>query len=380
MRKLLTISILILLAACSGKESESTDKKNILENLTFSVDTVLIDPGDELIDLRFGIIKSDISSDQKYLYHIQPSSSVFSVIDLDQLKLVSQQTLPKEGPDAVPNMPQTLKVLNEQEIFIHGFEVTGAYSIEGEKLRDLRISIDGYEDTDRISEYSISYSLTPSFKNQKLYSLPVNDSSKVTSFAVGSLVDLKGKVISLPEFEPLAKFSLIYKDGNSYSGANAGSIVLYVEDGRTIIHSYATNSLYIYLPETDSLAFKSYQFELTPNSKKIPASNEFSSMEEFRKVAKETSEDISFGKIFKDEKSNQYYRFGSIVKQKSSEDEKTKSDVYLFAFDKDLNLIGEKSLPTLSSQPYDAFFKDGKLWAYVNVEDELGFAVFTFDF
>ncbi|WP_425636895.1 DUF4221 family protein [Algoriphagus yeomjeoni] len=380
MKRLLTISLLALLAACGAKESESPEQKNILENLTYLVDTVVVDPGEELIDLKYGIIKSDISRDQKYLYHLQPSSSVFSVIDLDQLKLISQQTLAKEGPNAVPDFPQTLKVLNENELFIHGFRITGVYNLDGEKLRDLKISIDGYEDTEKVSEYSISYALTPSFKYQKLYSLPVNDSTRVTSLAVGSLVDLKGKVIALPEFEPLSKFSLIYREGNSYSGANTGSIVLNVEEGRTIIHSNATNSLYIYLPETDSLAFKSYQFDLVPNSKKVPVTNDLTSMEEFRRVAKETSEDISFGKIFKDEKTNQYYRFASIVKSKSSEEEETKSDVYLFAFDPDLNLIGEKSLPSLRSQPSDPFFKDGKLWSYVNVEDELGFAVFTFDF
>ena len=380
MKKLLTIPLLALLASCGGKDSESTEQKNILENLTYSVDTVVVDSGEDLIDLKYGMIKSDISSDQKRLYHLQPSSSVFSIIDLDQLKLISQQTLAKEGPDAIPDFPQTVKVLNEQEMFLHGFRITGVFSIKGEKLKDLSISFDGYEDTEEISEFSIAYALTPSFKDQKLYSLPVNDSTRVTSFAVGSLLDLKGKVVSLPEFEPLSKFSLMYKEGNSYSGANTGNINLQVEDGRTIIHSAATNSVYIYLPETDSLVYKSYQFGLVPNAKKIPASNEFKSMEEFRSVAKETSEDISFGKIFKDQKTNQYYRFASIVKPKSSEEEETKSDVYLFAFDQDLNFIGEKSLPSLSSQPTDIFFKDGKLWSFVNVEDELGFAVFTFDF
>ena len=30
--------------------------------------------------------------------------------------------------------------------------------------------------------------------------------------------------------------------------------------------------------------------------------------------------------------------------------------------------------------PTHYFFKDGKLYSYVNAEDELGFAVFTFDF
>jgi hypothetical protein len=42
--------------------------------------------------------------------------------------------------------------------------------------------------------------------------------------------------------------------------------------------------------------------------------------------------------------------------------------------------LGEIYLPELKKVPDYPFFKDGKLWSYVNVDDELGFAVFTFDF
>ena len=54
--------------------------------------------------------------------------------------------------------------------------------------------------------------------------------------------------------------------------------------------------------------------------------------------------------------------------------------VFLFAYDKELNLIGEVELKELITQPEYPFFKDGKLWSYVNVEDELGFAVMEFNF
>ncbi|WP_169714394.1 hypothetical protein [Algoriphagus antarcticus] len=40
MKKLLTISILALLSACAGKESDTSESGNILLNLSFSVDTV----------------------------------------------------------------------------------------------------------------------------------------------------------------------------------------------------------------------------------------------------------------------------------------------------------------------------------------------------
>jgi hypothetical protein len=45
-----------------------------------------------------------------------------------------------------------------------------------------------------------------------------------------------------------------------------------------------------------------------------------------------------------------------------------------------MELVGETLVNDLKSIPESAFFKDGKLWSYVNVDDELGFAVFTFDF
>jgi hypothetical protein len=64
----------------------------------------------------------------------------------------------------------------------------------------------------------------------------------------------------------------------------------------------------------------------------------------------------------------------------NSPESSTKSEVYLSAFDPELNLLGEIQLEDLKQVPEKPFFKDGKLWSYVNVADELGFAVFTFNF
>jgi hypothetical protein len=72
---------------------------------------------------------------------------------------------------------------------------------------------------------------------------------------------------------------------------------------------------------------------------------------------------------------------GSKIVTSSIEGEDSfESKVYLFAYDADLNLLGETLLENLTSTPRFYFFKDGKLWSYANVNDELGFAVFTFDF
>jgi hypothetical protein len=53
MKKLTPFLSLILLASCGEKgNSEKTESGNILENLTYSVDTVMVDPGEELLVLN----------------------------------------------------------------------------------------------------------------------------------------------------------------------------------------------------------------------------------------------------------------------------------------------------------------------------------------
>lgn len=56
------------------------------------------------------------------------------------------------------------------------------------------------------------------------------------------------------------------------------------------------------------------------------------------------------------------------------------NEYYLFAYDQDFKLLGESKLELEERVDYSFFWKDGKLYSYVNIEDELGFAVFTFDF
>ncbi|GHB40385.1 hypothetical protein [Mongoliitalea lutea] len=47
--------------------------------------------------------------------------------------------------------------------------------------------------------------------------------------------------------------------------------------------------------------------------------------------------------------------------------------LYLSVFDKDLQLLGESIVPISLARLSKAFVKDGKIWIYQNMEDELGF-------
>ncbi len=51
--------------------------------------------------------------------------------------------------------------------------------------------------------------------------------------------------------------------------------------------------------------------------------------------------------------------------------------IFLTVFDEDFNLISEGEIPEFNSESVKYFVKDGKLWYFTNIDDELGFVILT---
>jgi len=147
-----------------------------------------------------------------------------------------------------------------------------------------------------------------------------------------------------------------------------------------LISSTVSNSIYVYDPDLDSLFFKEFPHQLTPLGKDIEIKKEVFSDKEFQAELDKLHTQIDYWDFYWDEQTQRYYRFASKGLPLANIDSRKKFEYFLFAYDENLTLKGEKKLEGLSELPLSGFFKDGKLYSYVNVEDELGFAVFTFDF
>ena len=89
---------------------------------------------------------------------------------------------------------------------------------------------------------------------------------------------------------------------------------------------------------------------------------------------------VKYERLLWDESRGYFFRLASVLIPSMIDDVLSRRQVFLLVFDEGLNLLGEKELEEMESVPSFPFFKDGKLYSYVNVEDELGFAVFTFNF
>jgi hypothetical protein len=381
MKKLLTISVLALISACGGKESETSELGNILENLTYSVDTVVVDPGEDFLSIanEFQLESStSLSKDKKLFYLFDNKDHTMAVVDLDQLKLVKFLPFEKEGPNGVGEYVQGLQALDDQQFLISNFQSSGIFDQEGIKLQNYKLEAAEFDGLEISSPFSSQLLMTSDGK--WLLSLTGFYNQGAKDLVKLNPIQKTGQVIDLPEFDIANDFSinLQSKDGTMISVPQS---IIQDINGKLYISNEVTSSLYRYDYEADSLELITFQHELVPSAKTGSVKNEVSSRDELFAEMRKSTTQTGFKKLLWDETRQRFFRLGSkIIPSTVEADDTYESDVYLFIYDEKLNLLGEKLLENLSVSPRFYFFKDGKLYSYVNVEDELGFAVFTFDF
>ncbi len=133
--ELLAILSLTLFIACgSSKEREME-----FSQITFSMDTVMVDAKGEFLFLGWGLSTACISKDGNVLYNFNIQEPSLESIDLNNLVLLEKQPFDKEGPDGVGNKGRGGIVhMGDDKILFKGWPSPVIFNIKGEKLMALQ--------------------------------------------------------------------------------------------------------------------------------------------------------------------------------------------------------------------------------------------------
>ena len=374
--KLFAITVLF---SCNGTDGETSS--NILENLTLTVDTVVVDPKSEIIDLSFGVNNSSVSSDGSTFYHFDIKQRLINSVNLDKLELAGIHQFFKEGPNSIGfNPPRIQSLPNDRILFAsNGFGV-GVYDLSGEKQKNLKFNFREIEGLNYEEEGLITNHAVVSEDERHLFALSMFDPSlSEVKLIVVDPEQKTGKTITLPVMKQALESIILWRAPGSFS-RGPGGINLQLLNGKLYVISSVTSDVYQYDFGSDSLVLIEFPHRLVHSKKTGEFKNLVSSEKEFFEEMGKVIYQIGFEKLLWDEERKQFFRFA--LEPIPDEERKwyDRAEVYLFVYDSDLNLLGEKHLPQLSKVPEFPFFKDGKLWSYVNVDDELGFAVMDLNF
>lgn len=379
MTRLTLFAIALIAFSCGSTDSEESTSSNVLENLAYSIDTVLINSGQELVDLSGDIRLADFSKDLQKLYLLGQKNKVLYVFDLDQKVLIETIQFEKEGPNGIGEYPSSLQLLAGERFLISDYRSSYLFDKAAKRIGEFKIVKDSIQGLETKDEMSLLHHVTLSPDEQALFSLPGNFFEGTRDLLVYDLSKSAGKQIDIPAMDLAGTFRVVLQSKDMMMVSIEDINFSWAND-RLFIYSNSTSDLYSYDYQADSLCLHTFPHVLVESKKSGSVQNTVESQEAFQAEMEKISTQITFGGMIWDPASERYYRFGRIFVPKPDLERKGDDKVYLFAYDKDLNLIGEVYLEDLKKQPNRSFFKEGKLWSYVNMDDELGFGIFDFDF
>jgi hypothetical protein len=379
MKNLLTISFLALLASCGGKESESQEPVNILENLTYSVDTVVVDAGDDFFNLGSGIRSLDLSEDGKRLFYFENKPLKLVEIDLENRKLIGKTEFEQEGPNGIGSFVGNIKIGPNDQLYAMGITEVGLFDKSGTKLENLKILPTGIEANLAKDFITLYANASYDFNKKQFYSWPISEVTAGSNLYQIDVASKTAEMIPAPELGIVEKYSLTASEnGNTMFYPQEVHIILH--EDQVVISCTAMSSIYKFDRELNSMKFIAINHLIVPNSLTGEINNNVSSLKAFKEEIKKARSQISFMELEWDSTRDMFLRLGVKTFMGENRGDPSTYEFYLFAYDKDFNVLGETKLGKLEPEPRSYFWKDGKLWSYVNVEDELGFAVFTFNF
>lgn len=383
MKKLILIFLGPLIFSCGGNSSENPDSGNILENLTYTVDTVVVDAGNDIFILSYGLGAKALSQDKSILMFFENEPLSLVQVDLNNLKLIRKTPFQKEGPNGVGDYVIGLQQGPNSEIFIKSFSSHAIFNMEGKLTKSIKVVPKGIDPELANNPINLYDRAIFDFKKNRIHSQPPSEILKKNELFTIDMNTQEVRIEPIPEMKAVEELSatFITESGEStmmdYYGVFRN---MYIENDQLLITAGCMSGIYRLDPETDSLDFVPIQHQNFPNRMNFKVNNLPTEEAQFKEDRRKVSEHLNYLEPLWDETRAMYLRLGKRTFLGEKQSDPSTYEVFLFAYDKDFNVLGETKVEGLDQFPANYFWKDGKLWSYVNVEDELGFAVMDFKF
>ena len=299
-------SKLLLILTCILLSCGNKIENNTAGILKFELDTLMVDAGDEILDLKWQDFV--ISPDGRYMFNFNSYDHTLEKIDLEELRLVEKLPFENEGPNGTVNAIYYLNMLDNNHIHLSDNWSLGQFQWNGTRTDNYDLYSNGL-DGDVITEYEhldsniiipeqpeTVFVLVSNWKD-KTYNLRKMDFGQklITKYEIDSeqtIPKFSFKVPSLSK-DPILKPYVYLSHGN----------------GCLIISTNITNEVHLFDPIGDTLVSKWNRLQLTASEKTGKFPGTYASMEDMMVDYQKVLEDVNFSPPVWDKKNEKYTGF-----------------------------------------------------------------------
>lgn len=346
-----------------------------------SIDTVMIDPGDQLVFPYVVEERSFFTEDNRYLFNFNDFDHSLEKIDLDKLELTDKYPFEKEGPNGTGEYVDYLVPLDSGKLLIQTSNRAGIFDYNGNKLGEFDPLLEGTS----LMHVDRKVFLPVKSSGGRIYGLLYDNAANTSEVGYFNPSREEFSTLSLAEAFRHADFNLVHINGNARRTSAPSFIMHTYNQNKMVLGSTVSSSLFIFDSDTEQLLEREYNLTLTANEKKGVYSLKTEDEDAFQRSYVALHEEVTFGPLLWDSASERYYRFFYELTFPSEHPpgrfpKAVSSAIYLLVLDKELNLINEMPIPQLKYTPNFSFAKDGRIWMFENMEDEMGFVRLSVDF
>lgn len=381
MKHVVFLLTLVVFVGCGGKQDDGDDELRF----DVEIDTVVVDPADEILYLNWGLDQSRLSKDRQYLYNFNRNDFTLEKIDLDKLSLIEKIPLEKEGPNGIGGDLYSFYLLDDNNILLTSGRKNSYSDYNGAILSRFGYGEIGNEEDQLSDEEWIRSIAIPKDAPHKIYGLIDHYVKEEMYLGIFDLRSNEVRRIQLPGFDKFKNYEINFDDGTNRFGLGTSKRILAVDD-KIVIGNNVTSKLWILDVNTDSLEIISFAPELTSSEKTGIHPLLINDKRQMDDVYQSIFEEVTFLHPVWDADNERYYRFSLIANFENSQPEEgsrlprpSGASVFLTVLDKELQIIAEAPLPIFDKYPSHHFVKDGKIWIFENMEDEMGFVRLTID-
>ena len=375
MKKLLYLTVLTGFFACSEKDAASDSDRSM--DFSYSLDTVMVDSRDEFIYLNWNLYTSDLSADEKYLYNFKTGGNPtgLEVINLENLKLEKVIPMSLDGPNSIRSpYISNVYLLPDGTFYLSDNYEMYYFDQEGNKLSSFNYEKQEFEGERLPETQRIKFNEVLSKDGKTLVTLYGGQKmgDAVEGLATFDLGNKRGSYTPLDLFQELEKYqSILYYEGVQPMSMALANIFLELKNDTLLYSNSAQNKVFFYHLKTDSLSSKTFSSKYTTNEAPGNYQKRTDSKEEFREIMQAKDQEAFYGQLFFDDQNKVYWRF-------AKEMDSMKGDTILFktvltAFDTDFNQLHEELLPSDFVLPDTYFAREGMIYTFLNIDDELAF-------
>jgi hypothetical protein len=353
-------------------------ERTAIRTVTFTIDTVMVDPGEDFIYMQDGA--STVSPDGAFFYHFNRPIHTLEKISLEQLRPVDKHPFEKEGPNGTGDMVYSIHMLDNNHIYINADQSSGIFSLDGARTEHFNLDYDFEGDLITANE-GVDYHIMVPDQLGVVFALVFNSEENTINLRK---MDFKEKRITKYEIDPEGKipqYSFTVPSMGKNPIGNPG-VYLSVQGGSLLITTNLSNEIALYDPVGDSLVFKRSDHQLVSNEKTGKYPVEYASIRDLMVTYQKVGEEVNFLPPIWDETNERYYRFAHLI-----EFEKEKApdamlpgisrlNLFIFIYNKNFDLLAESPVPLSLRSVYgllDSFVRDGSIWLGEGFDEELGF-------